>query len=131
MLNSCCSCMKTPPPPLSVWLKLHCAPLFVGVKIHSPPPSRFVAPLPVISDHSFKCFNLDDTKCTRYLPWYTTMTVGSPNLLTSTRHQHFLNRYFSSDVSTISQFLSDQCENFLGWSVSQGLDQCFSDFLFM
>ena len=42
-------------PPPSERLKLFPPPpLFIGVKLHVPPPSRFVAPppLPVISDHS-------------------------------------------------------------------------------
>ena len=41
------------PPPPSGWLKLFPSPLFVGVKLHWPP-SCFVAPLPVISDHSLR-----------------------------------------------------------------------------
>ena len=43
------------PPPHSEWLKLLSPPLFVGVKLHVPPPLPFCSPpLPVISDQSLR-----------------------------------------------------------------------------
>ena len=38
--------------------KTFSAPLFVGVKLHLPPRSDFVAPLPVISDQSLRPLQL-------------------------------------------------------------------------
>ena len=40
-------------PPFSIAKTFSGPPLFVGVKVHMPP-SRFVAPLPVISDQSLQ-----------------------------------------------------------------------------
>ena len=46
-VKTCCA-------PPSEWLKLFLPPLFVGVKLHVPPPSRFIAPpLPVLWSLSY------------------------------------------------------------------------------
>ena len=71
------------PPPPSAWLKLCPPPLFIGVKLHVAPPSRFVPPpLSVLSDQSLT------TQC--ILPLRSPLMMPHPLAILQHRPQTFM-----------------------------------------